>query len=56
MPVRPYYDVCALTNSLGCMLPCMNAIFVHAQAHISTKFGPIREIKISMESGGHACQ
>ena len=36
------------------MLPCMNAIHMRARANISTKFGPIREIKVSMESGGHA--
>jgi len=30
-------------------LVCMHAMCLHAQAHISAKYGWIREIKISME-------
>ena len=32
----------------------MQAMFLRARAHTSAKFGWIREIKVSMESGEHA--
>ena len=35
-------------------LECMHTVCLRAQAHISAKWGRIREIKISMESGEHA--
>ena len=48
------YDVCACARKHARMLACMHTIFWCAKAHISAKFGLIREIKVSTESGGHA--
>ena len=48
-----YYDVCACAHKHTHMIGCMHTIFWHAYAHISAKLGPIREIKVSTESGEH---
>ena len=38
----------------ACTLACMHAMCLRVQTHISAKFGHIREIKVSTESGDHA--
>ena len=48
------YDVRAHAHKHALTLTCMHTIFVRAEAHISANLGPIRKIKISTESGGHA--
>ena len=44
----PYVIVC-----LACKLVCMHHMCLHAWAHISAKFGRIRKMKVSIESGKH---
>ena len=46
--------VCAPKITQAHKLVWMHAIFLHAQANICAKWGPIREIKVYIGSGEHA--
>ena len=50
------YDVCAYALKQACILICMHALFLYAWEIILAKIGQIREIELSMETGGHADQ
>ena len=50
-----YYDVYPHVHKHAHILAFIHAVFLHSQDHITIKLHQIREIEVSIKSGGNAC-